>query len=120
MAVDVKFKFRRGPSYDWETRNPVLASGEPGLEIDTERFKLGDGRTPWNDLEPYYIDAEEVALLVTMAISELPPGGGGLDPRMGNLADLTTSIKTTLVAAINEVNTPAVRLTTLYTNAKAG
>jgi hypothetical protein len=34
----------------------VLDSGEPGLERDTNRLKIGDGVTPWNRL-PYYLGA---------------------------------------------------------------
>ncbi|GHU70090.1 hypothetical protein FACS1894184_15060 [Clostridia bacterium] len=32
--------------------NPVLVRGEMGVELDTYRYKIGDGETPWNDL-PY-------------------------------------------------------------------
>lgn len=45
-------KLKRGMSVSWSTRNPVLAAGEPGVEIDTGQMKLGDGITPWNSL-PY-------------------------------------------------------------------
>jgi hypothetical protein len=30
--------------------NPILAEGEMGIEIDTSRFKIGDGITAWNAL----------------------------------------------------------------------
>jgi len=32
--------------------NPVLAEGEMGVEIDTEKFKVGNGILSWNSL-PY-------------------------------------------------------------------
>lgn len=35
--------------------NPTLASGEPGYETDTGKFKIGDGKTAWTDL-PYATD----------------------------------------------------------------
>lgn len=35
----------------WVARNPVLLDGEMGLEKSTKLFKIGDGVTPWNDLE---------------------------------------------------------------------
>lgn len=50
--MSVTFKFRRGPAVEWITDNPVLASGEPGLETDTGFFKIGDGVRAWNAL-PY-------------------------------------------------------------------
>jgi hypothetical protein len=46
----VTFKFRRGTSADWAAANPILAEGEPGVDIDTDGFKVGDGVTAWNDL----------------------------------------------------------------------
>lgn len=35
----------------WVSRNPVLAKGEIGAEIDTGLLKLGDGLSPYNDLD---------------------------------------------------------------------
>ncbi len=45
-------KMKRGLSASWEATNPILAAGEPGVEIDTSQMKVGDGITLWNDL-PY-------------------------------------------------------------------
>jgi hypothetical protein len=36
-------RWRRGNAADWTTADPVLAAGEPGFEVDTGRFKVGDG-----------------------------------------------------------------------------
>ena len=43
---------RRDTSANWTENNPVLSSGEPGFEIDTNLLKIGDGSNPWNDLSP--------------------------------------------------------------------
>lgn len=40
---------------DWLTANPLLRKGEPGMELETSRLKIGDGVTRWNDL-PYITD----------------------------------------------------------------
>jgi hypothetical protein len=45
-------KIKRGNSASWTVRNPILAAGEPGVEVDTGQMKVGDGSTPWNSL-PY-------------------------------------------------------------------
>jgi hypothetical protein len=45
-----QFKFRRDTSLNWATRNPVLASGEPGLETDTGKLKIGNGSSTWTQL----------------------------------------------------------------------
>jgi hypothetical protein len=49
MAVTIQV--RRDTSANWVSVNPVLHQGEPGLETDTGRFKLGDGSTAWTSLE---------------------------------------------------------------------
>lgn len=36
--------------HEWEKTNPILRNGEPGLEIDSNRMKVGDGRLRWVDL----------------------------------------------------------------------
>lgn len=36
----------------WNTVNPVLEAGEIGFEVDTNKFKIGDGQRRWRDL-PY-------------------------------------------------------------------
>jgi hypothetical protein len=43
-------KIRRDTAANWTATNPILASGEPGLETDTLAVKYGDGVTAWNDL----------------------------------------------------------------------
>lgn len=55
MATIVKttFQFKRGSAPKWQELNLILAPGEPGYEVDTNRLKIGDGSTPWNEL-PYF------------------------------------------------------------------
>lgn len=53
------FKFRRDTASRWVVENPVLSDGEPGLEIDTGRFKIGDGIKGWMDLE-YFIPQDPI------------------------------------------------------------
>ena len=48
-------QFRRGSASQWNLVNPVLASGEPGFELDTGRYKIGDGASRWRDLA-YMLD----------------------------------------------------------------
>jgi hypothetical protein len=50
MARISKIQIRRGTALQWCSANPVLASGEPALETDTNKFKVGDGSTAWNSL----------------------------------------------------------------------
>lgn len=48
----IQLQFRRGTASNWSSTNPVLASGEMGIETDTSLFKVGNGSTNWNSL-PY-------------------------------------------------------------------
>lgn len=48
-----KLKLRADVSTDWVTENPTLLAGEPGLELDTLKIKVGTGSLAWNDL-PYW------------------------------------------------------------------
>jgi hypothetical protein len=47
-----RIQLKRDSAADWTSNNPVLAEGEPGLELDTQKWKVGDGATAWNTL-PY-------------------------------------------------------------------
>ena len=109
-------QIRRGPAVNWTIKNPILASGELGYETDTGKYKIGNGIDSWSS-RPYFIDADLAAALIQEAIEGLPSSPDG---RIGNMPDLTTTNKTTIVQAINEVNTPPIALTALYANAKAG
>ena len=61
--MEFTFQWRRDSALDWASINPILREGEPGLELDTNKFKLGDGITAWNDLS-YYLDENGVVALV--------------------------------------------------------
>lgn len=43
-------RLRRGTTAEWASANPILRSGEPGVDLDTGEFKIGDGVTQWSGL----------------------------------------------------------------------
>jgi hypothetical protein len=47
-------QLKRGTAAAWTTANTVLLVGQPGVETDTHKWKVGDGSTAWNDL-PYML-----------------------------------------------------------------
>lgn len=51
VEVNVQIKCRSDVASNWTSVNPVLGKGEPGYETDTKLLKIGDGSTPWNDLD---------------------------------------------------------------------
>lgn len=58
----MQIKFRRGTADEWSTIDPILASGEPGHETDTGKYKVGDGLSAWSSLE-YFLPQ---SILATM------------------------------------------------------
>jgi hypothetical protein len=53
--MPITIQLRRGTASEWSTANSILASGEIGLETDTNRLKIGDGATVWASLTYYGI-----------------------------------------------------------------
>ena len=47
-----RIQLRRDTSTNWTTNNPILASGELGIETDTNQVKIGNGIGNW-DVLPY-------------------------------------------------------------------
>lgn len=56
-TVNTKILLRNDTAARWTSENPVLGKGEIGVEIDTTKFKFGDGITAWNSL-PYASGAD--------------------------------------------------------------
>lgn len=52
-------QLRHDESVDWDVQNPILKAGEPGFEQDTNKLKLGDGLTRWNELP--YIEGDDTS-----------------------------------------------------------
>ena len=45
-----RIQLRRDTKANWVQYNPILLEGEPGIELDTDQWKLGDGIHPWSQL----------------------------------------------------------------------
>ena len=50
-TVNTKILLRNDTAANWTTNNPTLAKGQIGIQINTKKFKFGDGVTPWNSLD---------------------------------------------------------------------
>jgi hypothetical protein len=73
MAVQILF--RRGTSAEWTSANPALGSGEPGIETNTGKIKVGDGTTLWNAL-PYAAGLESLRLQDLSDVASTAPSTG--------------------------------------------
>lgn len=56
----VRIRIRRDTATNFAVNNPILAQGEPALETDTRKTKMGNGTTAWNSL-PYDVHPDDVA-----------------------------------------------------------
>lgn len=63
MAVQIQL--RNDTAANWTSANPTLARGEVGVEIDTNKMKIGTGSATWADLPYTGIDSEELIPLVS-------------------------------------------------------
>lgn len=63
MAIQIQL--RNDTAANWASANPTLAKGEIGVEIDTNKMKIGLGNTAWNALAYTGIDPQEVVPLVS-------------------------------------------------------
>lgn len=68
-----KIQLRRGPSTEWTSVNPLLASGELGIETDTKKFKIGDGINHWNSTDYSSISEFAVETLISTALEGYVP-----------------------------------------------
>ena len=53
---------RKGKTDELTSINPFLKKGEPIVEYDTGRMKIGDGTNRWNDL-PYVDDNDDSEII---------------------------------------------------------
>lgn len=66
-TLTARIQIRNDTAANWTQQNPILLKGEIGIEIDSKKFKFGDGVSNWNDLK--YASAQAS---VTMARAPLP------------------------------------------------
>ena len=91
--MSVQIRLRRGTEYGWNSANIILASGEPGFELDTGRLKVGDGVTAWNSLS--YIAVPPSGFIA----------GSGIDLTLnGNGDAITISASGVPVSSISGLN----------------
>ena len=62
--MTVQIQIRRDTTANWQTSNPVLDLGEPGYDTTAHIMKVGDGVTPWTELEAF-VPADQLADVAT-------------------------------------------------------
>lgn len=54
----IRIPLRRATTTEWENSDIILALGELGYEIDTGKFKVGDGGSDWANLPYVYTEGQ--------------------------------------------------------------
>ena len=75
MAEGTRMQQRRATEAVWNTSDYVLAPGELGVTTDTGIIKVGNGTSPWSELDPAF-DSQYLPILGKAADSELLDGIG--------------------------------------------
>lgn len=70
--MSVQIQMRRGTAAQWTAANTLLAEGEIGLELDTQKIKMGDGVTTWTTL-PYFTGSSGSGTVTSVALT-VPTG----------------------------------------------
>lgn len=73
--IRTTFQLRRGLAADWRNLNPILAPGEPGFELDTNKLKIGNGVDHFNSL-PYISGGGAATIKGSVpTVADLPASG---------------------------------------------
>lgn len=96
MTTVAQVQFRRGTAAAWTSANTVLAAGEPAMETDTGRVKIGDGATAWTSL--HYAERVELGVAVGDETTTITTGTAKVTWRMP-FAMLVTAVRGGLSAA---------------------
>ena len=79
----------------------VLAAGEIGLELDTKKYKLGDGETKWSELD--YFTNPTVTALVDALAERVTANESAISSIQTDITDLKSRVK-----AIEDIDTISV------------
>ena len=82
MAQTLKvetLQMRNDTAANWNSKNPVLAKGEMGVEIDTKKFKFGDGITKWQELSYASSNEYDLPTATTSTLGGVKSQAAGTD-----------------------------------------
>lgn len=96
MAATIKL--RRDTAANWTSADPTLASGELGIETDTNKVKIGTGVDAWTVL-PYFADASALSPDIVDALN------GANAPDSSNVFATINDLGT--FGNVSKVGTPA-------------
>lgn len=68
-TIIIRIKNKYDTAENWTKNNPILLAGEFGIESDTNRIKIGNGVSTWNDLTYIASGSEGGAIIVDTTLS---------------------------------------------------
>lgn len=95
MATQIQL--RRDTAANWTNLDPILTQGEPGVELDTSKIKVGDGTSVWSAL-PYSgagtLDLHDVTSVGNVTTNPITVGGATINGNL-NVTGTTTTVTIT-------------------------
>lgn len=103
INVNVRLKQKYDISSNWVTANPILLAGEIGIESDTNKIKVGDGITNWNDLA-YFGPDTGVTIKVNDIVVDSLSFSSDPQTQIDNLSSIGIAITITDEMLINSMS----------------
>lgn len=76
-TISTRHKQKYDTSTNWATNNIVLLAGEIGIESDTNKFKVGNGTSAWNELDYAGADGLDALVYNGMMLANYAPSSSG-------------------------------------------
>ena len=73
--MSIQIQFRRATAAQWTAADPILAEGEPGIDVDNSIIKIGDGVKHWSELIAVPIQHHIVNILTSPTERTMTPPG---------------------------------------------
>jgi len=97
--MKTKIQIRRDTAANWNSNNPILSSGEFGLESDTQKIKVGNGSATWSDRPYINVLPSDLAELSQDAVNNALTAGNGITKVYDDLNNtITISVDTSIIA----------------------
>jgi hypothetical protein len=97
--MKTKIQIRRDTAANWNSNNPILSSGEFGLESDTQKIKVGNGSATWTSRPYINVLPSDLAELSQDAVNTALTAGNGITKEYDDLNNtITISVDTSIIA----------------------
>lgn len=88
--MSTRIQLRRDSAANWTENNPTLFEAEVGFEIDTGRFKIGNGIDDWNSLNyASILPGEELGASSFVHTQSIPASTWTINHNLGARGNIT-------------------------------